>query len=335
MKRKIIIFGGCGFVGTNLYLKLFKKFEIHLVDNFYKLDSRKNFNELKKIEKNIQFYKIDVRDKKNIDLIIKKIKPFFIIILTGQVSMIKSIENPIEDMEINLSGTLNILDSYKKINIKEKYVIFTSSNKVYGNLDYLNLLKKGKRYLNKSKLKLNEKLPVDLKTPYGCSKGAAEIYIKEYSRLSNIKYFILRHSSIYGNFQNSNINQGWFNWFINEYKKFKNNKKNQINTFGSGYQVRDLLHIEDLSDLYLKIINQANSTHNITLNIGGGFNNSLSINELIDILNKKTKLSVKIKRNPERYLDQKYFVSDNTLAKKIYNWEPKISYINFINKIFN
>ena len=338
MKKTIIIFGGCGFVGTNLYIYLNKKFNILLVDNFFKKDSKKNFIYLSKKYKKIKFINADVRNFKRVNQIVKEYKPFFIIILSSQVSMNKSIENKIEDLNINLNGTVNILEAYSRLNMKFKNIIFTSSNKVYGDLKNIKL-KKGKyKYIKNSRIKLDEDIPIDLKTPYGCSKGCAEIYIKEYSRLHSINYYILRHSSIYGIHQNSNINQGWFTWFLNEYKNKldENNQKSfSLNTFGNGYQVRDLLHVEDLCNLYLSIINKSLIKKNLVLNIGGGAKNSLSINELINLLNKKTGLNPKIIRNKERYLDQKYFVSCNNLVFKKYRWKPKINYKIFIEKYFN
>ena len=335
-KKKIILFGGCGFVGTNIYESLSKNFKITIVDNFFKKESKKNYIYLKSKFTNLDFKKIDVRDYDKVHKVISEVSPFFIVILSGQVSMNYSLINPIEDLNINLNGTLNILEAYSKCKQKQKNIIFTSSNKVYGTLNQIKLKKYKLRYINSTRIKLNENLNVDLKTPYGCSKGCAEIYIKEFSRLHNIKYFILRHSSIYGNYQNSNINQGWFTWFLNEYKLAKN-KKNidfKLETFGNGFQVRDLLHVDDLTKLYYEIIKKHKSIYNETMNIGGGYKNSSSINELISKLNSTTNLDPKIIRNKERYLDQKYFISDNSKCYKLYNWRPQKSYKKFIDSFF-
>ena len=218
-KLKVMILGGCGFVGTNIFLSLNKDFEIYLVDNFYKKTSKKNYNFLKKNFKNLKFSNINLLNFNKINNFIKKVKPEIMIFLAGQVSMIDSIHDPINDLKLNTLTLLNVLDSYKDLKIKEKFIIYASSNKVYGDLNKITYAVKGNRYIPKSMEKsFNEDLSVDLKTPYGCSKGTSENYLFEYSRLTDIKYIIARHSSIYGNYQNSTINQGWVSWFINEYE---------------------------------------------------------------------------------------------------------------------
>jgi CDP-paratose 2-epimerase len=192
-----LITGGCGFVGTNLALNLLKRRKkIIIVDNFSKPQSFLNYKFLK--NKNIIFFKKNILDKKFIFKIIKKYKPNTIFHLAGQVAMSKSLIHPLKDFYDNVVGTVFLLEAVRLFSRKTK-IIYASSNKVYGDLINFKTKKGKNRYVSPDyKNGFSENFALNFKTPYGCSKGAADQYVLDYSRTFKIKTTVFRHSTIYG-----------------------------------------------------------------------------------------------------------------------------------------
>ena len=161
-----------------------------------------------------KFFKIDIKNELELKSIFKKNAPFdFICHVAGQVAMTTSLKNPIRDFETNALGTLNLLESARQYS-PNSLIAFSSTNKVYGDLDWVNLLENEKRYYsNKFPNGFDESLPLDFATPYGCSKGSADQYIRDWARVFGMKTVVFRHSSIYGGRQFSTSDQGWIGWF--------------------------------------------------------------------------------------------------------------------------
>lgn len=183
-------------------------------------------------------------------------------------------------------------------------------------------MKKKFRYqLKNSKKGINENKNLDLHSPYGCSKGAADQYVNDYARIFNIDAFVLRQSCIYGINQFGIEDQGWVAWFV-----IASIMKKKFNIYGDGKQVRDILYIDDLCDLFHKISvsKNKNKNKNIIFNVGGGNKFSLSLLELINILKKK-KLNPKFMYSKWRKGDQKIYISDNSKIINQFNWRPKIN----------
>ena len=316
--KRIFITGGAGFIGSNAaeyFIK--KKWKVYIFDNLSRKGTRVNLNRIhSKISK---FYFGDIKDFKKINLILKKVKPNVILHAAGQVAVTTSIQNPRKDLEDNLVGTFNLLESLRKNKLKSKF-IYTSTNKVYGNLSNLKLLKKKFRYEFKSSKKgINEKKNLDLHSPYGCSKGAADQYVNDYARIYNIDAFVLRQSCIYGINQFGIEDQGWVALFV-----IASIMTKKFNIYGDGKQVRDILYIDDLCDLFHKISVSKKKNKNIIFNVGGGNKFSLSLLELINILKKK-KLNPKFTYSKWRKGDQKIYISDNSKIINQFNWRPKIN----------
>jgi CDP-paratose 2-epimerase len=246
--------------------------------------------------------------------------------LAGQVAMTTSLSNPRLDFEINVLGGNNLLESVRK---HQKYAIVTysSTNKVYGDLEWLTYTEKEKRYLiNDFPNGLDEKIPLDFQSPYGCSKGATDQYMLDYGKMFDLQTVVFRHSSIFGGRQFATVDQGWVGWFIkNAIEVKKKNIKNEITISGNGKQVRDILFAEDLKNCYFKAIENINSIKGQSFNIGGGFENSLSLLELFDILNNELDLVMNINKTNWRISDQKVFIANCDKAKREFNWEPKIN----------
>ncbi len=333
---KILITGGCGFLGSNLAEHFIKKnYEIFIIDSLEREGSIDNLNWLKSLTKKeqINFLNADICDKEIIFKFFKEFSPFdFICHVAGQVAMTKSILNPRRDFETNLLGTFNILES-TRLNSPNAFIAYSSTNKVYGDLNSLELIETDTRY----KLKdypngLDEKIPLDFSTPYGCSKGSADQYVRDWSRVFGLKTVVFRHSSIYGGRQFSSIDQGWIGWFCKKAleQRININENKNINPFtisGTGKQVRDVLNAKDLVNLYCCAYLKKDNISGEIFNIGGGYKNSLSLIELFGILEDELSLSKliysKIKR---RESDQDCFIANVEKAKNLIGWEPKISY---------
>lgn len=332
--KKYIISGGLGFLGSNLVEKLLKKnkIKIYIIDNLSRKGSINNFKKFIKY-KNVFIYKVDISKKNHIvKNIIKALKPDYFFHLAGQVSMNKSINNPLEDLKINTLGTLNILESIKKYS-RNTFLIFSSTNKVYGDLNYIKYKEKLTRYKPYNFSSFSEKIPLSFSTPYGCSKGAADQYVIDYSRCYKLNFVVFRHSTIYGPKQFFDINQGWVSWFCKKIIEQKFNKTKKFSVTGNGKQVRDILYIDDAVDLYLKAIKFKKKISGEAFNIGGGSTNSISIIELLNIVGKKIKFKPNYFFINQRLSDQKYFVCN---LSKIYNfisWFPKIEKLKGIGNV--
>ena len=317
--KSIFITGGAGFIGSSAAEFFAKKnWNVYILDNLSRKGARINLNRINNKIK--QFYQVDIKNFKKLNHILKKIKPDVIIHAAGQVAVTKSIVSPREDFNDNILGTLNLLEAIRINKLKSK-LIYTSTNKVYGNLTYIKLGKNKDRYFFKNLKKgISENFNIDFHSPYGCSKGAADQYVNDYSRIYNIDGYVLRQSCIYGTNQFGIEDQGWVSWFIIASvmnKKFK--------VYGDGKQVRDILHIDDLNNLYFKIASYNKKFRGERIfNVGGGKKFSLSLLELFKILKKDSRLNLKYSFQKERKGDQKIFISDNNRISKKFNWYPKI-----------
>ena len=323
---KILIIGGCGFIGFNVFSFLRNKgySKITIIDNFSGQSSKKNYLKIKKEFKNINFLNIDVSKKNKIFHFIKKDKPNAILALHGQVAVTRSIKDPELDFNNNFLSVFNLLESIRKFSPKS-ILINLSSNKVYGKIEKINLKEKKLRY--ESNHLISEKYPLNFESPYGCSKGAADQYIIDYAKLYNLKTVSLRLSCVYGENQWGTEDQGWIAWFIK-----CGLLKNKIRLFGSGKQVRDVLHVSDLANLILLCIKKINKVKGNAFNIGGGPKNTLSLLELINRIEIKLKTKIAYSFKKVRFGDQNFFVNDLSKIKKMTGWYPKVSVNVGLNK---
>ena len=325
--KKILITGGAGFIGSNTAFYFSKKgWKIYLIDNLSRKGSKNNLLNLRKNIK-LTFYKADISNFKKISKILKSIRPNLIIHCAGQVTVTKSVINPRNDFNTNALGSFNILESIRLFSNKTKFINI-STNKVYGDVLNKKVSETNKRYRFLGKLKsINENYPLDLYSPYGCSKGIADQYARDYSRIYNLDTIVLRLSCIYGTMQYGIEDHGWIVWLT-----IKSYFGKKIKIFGNGKQVRDALYIDDLVRLFFKLSKSKKNTNKI-YNIGGGSRNSTSLLELINILDKKMNKKNKFKKFKWRPGDQKIYISDISKIKKEYNWYPKISFSDGLDKI--
>lgn len=340
---KVLITGGCGFLGSNIAAKFLElDNEVLILDNLSRDGSQKNLYWLKKTfnSKNLHFYNVDVSNKKDIDEIFQQNPSIdYVCHLAGQVAMTKSINNPLLDFNTNVIGTINVLEAVRNF-CPTSFIAYSSTNKVYGDLDYLTRLENKTRYYFKEFVNgLDETLSLDFSTPYGCSKGAADQYIRDYARVFGLQTTVFRHSSIYGGRQFSTFDQGWVGWFCKQAIMQKNAAENYIDLepftiSGTGKQVRDLLHAEDLVDLYQKAFENKDVIKGQIFNIGGGINNALSLLELFEILENILEIkALKYTHLDRRKSDQDFFVADIGKIKNLISWYPKINKEEGIKKM--
>ena len=225
---RLLVTGGCGFLGSNLasyYLK--KEAEVFIIDNLSRKGSKENLNWLMGQAKKNQliFFNSDVSEDESMEVIFKNHAPFdYVCHVAGQVAMTTSIENPYLDFVTNVKGTFNILEKIRKYS-ENALLAFSSTNKVYGDLEWIKKEERETRfYLPDYPNGLDENIPLDFSTPYGCSKGSADQYVKDWARVYGLKTVIFRHSSIYGGRQYSSYDQGWIGWFTSQILKQHNLK---------------------------------------------------------------------------------------------------------------
>ena len=333
---KYLITGGCGFLGSNIASALIIEdaHEVHVMDNLSRHGSESNLKWLQEQGK-IKFTYGDIRNPDDCNQLVNKFQPDIIFHLAGQVAMTTSLTNPRLDFNVNALGTLNILEAVR-IHCSSAAVIYSSTNKVYGDLEYLNYTEEDLRYsLTDYPLGIPENFSLDFHSPYGCSKGSADQYILDYARMFGLKTVVFRHSSMYGNRQFSTSEQGWIGWFCEQAVRQSMGDKRIFTISGNGKQVRDVLHSTDMVELYLSAARQINNVSGSAFNIGGGMKNSLSILELMNILENNVKTKLLWEHIPTRESDQRVFVADLTQIEKRINWSPKIEKIDGVERMIN
>lgn len=331
---KILINGGCGFLGSNLAsYGIEHGHDITVFDNLSRLGSEKNREWLESLGK-FTFIHGDTRNKNDIENTIKFGNFDAIFHLAGQVTMTKSITDPYKDFEVNALGAVNVLDTIRKYS-SQTAIFFSSTNKVYGDLENYTYEESGTRYVCKECPNgFDESVPLDFRSPYGCSKGCADQYMLDYARIYGIKATVFRHSSMYGSRQFATYDQGWVGWFVQKaIEKHKDINSEPFTVSGNGKQVRDLLHAEDMIRLYYRALENVDKVWGEAYNIGGGMKNSLSLLELFNILNEMLGIKLEYVQIPPRQSDQKIFVADITKIKKRIDWEPKVSAVEGISKM--
>ncbi|MGE4384856.1 MAG: GDP-mannose 4,6-dehydratase [Endomicrobiaceae bacterium] len=322
---KYLITGGCGFLGSNIASQILKDKETLIVcDNLSRTGSEINLKWLQE-QGNFIFFKTNVSDFKSISSIIEKERPDIIYHLAGQVAMTTSISNPRLDFETNVLGSFNILEAVR-MHSPDTCIIYSSTNKVYGDLEFLNYQESDTRYICKEYPDgFDEKINLEFHSPYGCSKGSADQYMLDYARIFKLNTIVFRHSSMYGSRQFGTYDQGWISWFCQKATETKLNKNTSFTISGNGKQVRDVLYSEDMINLYINAPKHIEKARGQVFNIGGGMKNSLSLLELFKILEDELNINLKYTKLPPRESDQKIFVADITKAKDILKWEPAVT----------
>jgi CDP-paratose 2-epimerase len=242
--------------------------------------------------------------------------------LAAQVAVTTSLEDPLNDFEVNARGTLNVLEAIRH-SLQQPPLFFTSTNKVYGGLEDVELGEDRLRYMPAdAEIAGNgiaETRPLDFHSPYGCSKGTADQYVIDYARSFNLKTVVFRMSCIYGPHQFGTEDQGWVAHFL-----IRALNREPITIYGDGKQVRDILFVEDLVDAFLLAAKNIDLCSGRAFNIGGGAANTISLRELLALLRKLDGREPRVERAEWRVGDQKYYVSDSTRFRQLTGWNPAV-----------
>ncbi len=330
---RTLITGGAGFIGTNTADRLLSDgHQVIIVDDLSRRGSESNLRWLRERHGDFPFHQIDVRDYAALSRAFKEHAPLDLVFhFAAQVAVTTSVEDPRTDFEINALGTLNVLEAVRAMD-DHPVVLFTSTNKVYGALTQLQVVEDDLRYRYADlPLGVTEETPLDLYSPYGCSKGAADQYVRDYHRMYGMRTIVFRNSCIYGTRQFGIEDQGWLAWFV-----IAAVKGAPITIYGNGKQVRDLLYIDDLVEAMLLAFEKIDKTQGRIYNIGGGADNSVSIwLEIEPILRKLLGKQIPVDYADWRPGDQPIYVSDITRAAKDFGWRPKTSVDEGLNRLFN
>jgi CDP-paratose 2-epimerase len=318
---KWLVTGGAGFIGCNVARRLMQlSHEVVIVDDLSRRGTQENLEWLRAQGK-VTFVKQDIRDAAGTrDAVAEHDDADVVLHLAGQVAVTTSVTDPRSDFEINALGTFNVLEAVRA-STRRPIVLYASTNKVYGNMEHEGVALRGKRYgYKRLKRGVNETTPLDFHSPYGCSKGAADQYVRDYCRIYGLQTVVFRQSCIYGTRQFGIEDQGWVAWF-----SIAAVLRRKLTIFGNGRQVRDVLFVDDLAECYLKAVERIERAAGQVYNIGGGPENQLSLLQLLDLLRRKTGRKIKPAFADWRPGDQKVFVSDVTKAKKELGWVPRVS----------
>ena len=330
MPKKYLVTGGAGFIGSNYVSRLIQKGEdVTIFDNLSRSGSRMNLAWLKSFGKDsFQLIEEDIR---NYDALQKAMQDIDVIVhLAGQVAVTTSVVNPREDFEINALGTFNVLESARK-SAKNPILLYSSTNKVYGGMESVQVKENDSNYSYQDfYYGISEQFPLDFHSPYGCSKGAGDQYVRDYSRIYGLPSVVLRQSCIYGTRQFGVEDQGWIAWFIIALLS-----KKQITIYGNGKQVRDVLFIDDLMDAYDLCVENIDKTAGQVYNIGGGVENKISVwKEFAPIVEDLMQEKISVNWGDWRPGDQKIYISDIRKATQDLGWSPKITPQVGILKLF-
>jgi len=316
---KYLVVGGCGFIGSNFTEMLISDgHEVMICDNLSRKGTMHNLKYLQeKFRDKMQFLHLDIRN--DFDLLLSLVEKVDVVYhLAAQVAVTTSVVRPREDFEINALGTLNVLEAIRRSQSKP-IIIYASTNKVYGEMKDVKVIQNGQRYGYESLPDgVSEDRPLDFHSPYGCSKGTGDQYVRDYSRIYGLKSVVFRQSCIYGPMQYGVEDQGWIAWFTIAALLGK-----KVTIYGDGKQVRDVLFVKDLYDLWDMAIKNINKVSGETFNAGGGPTNTLSLLELLGMLNKRMQLKVDYTFDNWRPGDQLVYVSNIAKARKLLNWEPR------------
>jgi CDP-paratose 2-epimerase len=322
MSRYKLVVGGAGFVGSNLVQSLLGDgYEVVVFDAFLRSGTRKNIDWLKRSNRNSQLTVIedDIRNFEAVQAAVANADTIYD--LAGQVAVTSSVADPRTDFDINAIGTFNVLEAARLSGHQPK-IIFTSTNKVYGGLDDLEVIEEQGRYhIARFPEGISEARPLDFHSPYGCSKGAADQYVRDYARIYDLPTVVFRMSCIYGPRQFGNEDQGWVAHFVISALTGR-----PITIYGDGKQVRDVLFVDDLIRALRLADDKIDEVSGEIFNIGGGAANAISVwSEFGERLQKLTEKPIAVEFEDWRPGDQRCYISNIEKARQSLGWTPLVS----------
>lgn len=330
MARTVLITGGAGFIGVNA-ARYFLDRGNHMIifDNFSRPGSGCHLPDLRK-RGPLKVVRGDVRNQRSVTSLFRQFRKVDVVLhLASQVAVTTSVQDPRQDFEVNALGTLNVLEALRRLRPNAVF-LYASTNKVYGEINQLRLVERPTRYQWKNKRTgVSESQPLDFHSPYGCSKGAADQYTRDYRRIYGLKTVVFRQSCIYGPYQYGIEDQGWVAWMCAAALLDK-----PITIYGDGKQVRDLLFVDDLMEAYEAATRHAKRTGGGEIyNIGGGPPHTVSVRELLAHVGEELGRPIQKRYGAWRPGDQRIYISDIRKARRELDWKPKVTVHNGIRQL--
>lgn len=324
-KRIALITGGAGFVGSNLAARLLSEpdLEVRVLDNLSRSGVEHNLAWLEQLAqgsgRRFRFIEADVRDARSVREAARGATEIYH--LAAQVAVTTSLEDPATDFEVNALGTFNVLEA-ARLSGELPFVLYTSTNKVYGSLGGVPVQLDGTRYraADAGFQGVAENEPLDFHSPYGCSKGAADQYVRDYARIYDLPTVVFRMSCIAGPRQFGNEDQGWVAHFL-----YSVLAGSPITIYGDGYQVRDILHVHDLLDAMEAARLHSARTRGEIYNIGGGMERVCSVLDLLHQVQALTGRPLHLGYNAVRPGDQPLYISCTRKLSAHTGWQPRHS----------
>lgn len=326
-----LITGGAGFIGANYVSRLLKRGEqVVIYDNMSRAGNQRNLDWLTG-EFGPDSFKVIQADVRQADRLAQAASTADVIVhLAAQVAVTTSVTNPRDDFECNALGTFNVLEA-ARTSPRNPIVLYSSTNKVYGGMEEVRVeqTETGYRYVDLP-LGVPETFPLDFHSPYGCSKGAGDQYVRDYARIYGLRTVVFRQSCIYGPRQFGVEDQGWLAWFVIAAVTGR-----PISIYGDGKQVRDVLFVDDLLDVYDLAVAKIDQVAGRVFNIGGGPANMLSVwSEFGPMLEKLKGEKISIRYGDWRPGDQRIYVSDIRKAAELLGWQPRVSVTEGVERLY-
>ena len=318
---KVLVTGGAGFIGSHAAHRFLSRGdEVIVYDNLSRRGGRSNLAWLAAQHGRdaVNLIEADVRDA---DRLAEAARGIDVIIhLAGQVTVTTSVTDPRGDFEDNALGTFNALEA-ARLSGSNPIFLYSSTNKVYGGMAGVAIVEQPTRYAYRDLPQgIPETQPLDFHSPYGCSKGAGDQYVRDYARIYGLRTVVLRQSAIYGPRQFGIEDQGWLAWFLIAAVTGK-----PITIYGDGKQARDVLYIDDLIDLYETTIQKIDVAAGQVFNVGGGPDRVLSIwAESGPLLEQLLGRKIEVGWGDWRPGDQRICMMDARKAKEVLGWSPRV-----------
>ncbi len=329
--RSVLIFGGAGFIGCNWAHHLLSKADarVHVFDNLSRSGVEHNLRWLRQSPSAAGRLKVTIADVRDAVAVKKAVSSATEIYhFAAQVAVTTSVSDPRSDFEVNVGGTINILEAARSKEARP-FLLFTSTNKVYGHIASQRLSREpALRQLCRAHDCTPETQPLDFSSPYGCSKGAADQYVHDYATTFGLPTVVFRMSCIAGPHQFGNEDQGWIAHFLYSALQDK-----EICIYGDGRQVRDVLAVQDLVRAFEAASERQETTAGQIYNVGGGADNAISLLELIERIEKLLHKRVTYRFCESRPGDQSIYLTDFTKLRQHIGWSPRISVPQTIENI--
>jgi CDP-paratose 2-epimerase len=325
--RSIVVFGGAGFIGSNWTERLLRSTsaQVHVFDNLSRPGTQHNLEHLQEVAGSsgrLQITVGDVRDAGLVSSVVQDANEIYH--FAAQVAVTSSLVDPRLDFEVNLFGTFNVLEA-ARLHGKNPFLLFTSTNKVYGNLSAGETV----GHKGAGSKGCDERKALDFHSPYGCSKGGADQYVRDYARIYGLRSVVFRMSCIAGPRQSGSADQGWVAHFL-----YSALDGRTLTIYGDGRQVRDVLHVDDLLRAFEAAYARSKVTAGQIYNIGGGTGNAVSLLELMERVERLTGERLDYDFDQARAGDQVVYVTDHGKFSRHTGWQPKAGVDEVLSSIY-